>query len=162
MPLRRAVLVSAIAVSSWPVVCAQASDTPAVAQSPAASPQAQPAAYHVELPPANGRVAPARSAPQDSLRQNDAVLAASASARPATFAPAYVAPVAAKPTLNLDRGPAAPRTGWEMSGRVGPLRWLAPLEGEGETQVRLGGRIQNQPRIPNMPPLNVGIHYSFE
>jgi hypothetical protein len=49
-----------------------------------------------------------------------------------------------------------------MSGRVGPLRWLSPLEGEGEASVKLGGRIKDQPRMPGLGLFNVEIHYNFE
>ena len=55
-----------------------------------------------------------------------------------------------------------PRTGWQMSGRVGPVRWMTPLDGEGETALRFGGRVPGQPRMPGMGLFNVGIHYTFE
>jgi len=55
-----------------------------------------------------------------------------------------------------------PRTGWAFSGRVGPLRWLSPIDGEGETKMRLWGRVPEQPRIPGMGTFNIGLHYTFE
>jgi hypothetical protein len=64
--------------------------------------------------------------------------------------------------LKLSRAAYAPRPGWEVSGRVGPLRWLTPIDGEGEKQVRLGGRLPGQPRMPGMGLFNIGIHYNFE
>jgi len=171
MPIRHAALVSAITVSSWPADVAHAAD--AAAQAPASPPgQSQPALRPetpappvprpVDLRPANLTFAASPLARQDDPRPGFAVDAASASARPATFAPGYSATAAAGPTLKLSRGPSAPRTGWEMSGRLGPLRWLTPLAGEGETQLRLGRRLENQPRMEGMPPINVGVHYSFE
>lgn len=64
--------------------------------------------------------------------------------------------------LKLTPAPSAPKPGWEVSGRVGPLRFLSPLDGEGETKLRLGGRVPGQPRMPGMGLFNVGIHYNFE
>jgi hypothetical protein len=54
------------------------------------------------------------------------------------------------------------RTGWGWSGRVGPVRWLGPIDGEGgETMLRLG-RVPGQPRIQAGGKFNVGVHYTFE
>ena len=64
--------------------------------------------------------------------------------------------------LNLSASSAAARTGWGFSGRVGPVRWLTPLDGEGETKMRFGGRVPGQPRLPGMGNFNVSIHYAFE
>lgn len=64
--------------------------------------------------------------------------------------------------LTLTPAPSASRPGWEMSGRVGPLRFLSPLDGEGDTRMRLGGRVPGQPRMPGMGLFNLGIHYNFE
>jgi len=57
---------------------------------------------------------------------------------------------------------STPRTGWALSGRVGPLRWLSPIDGEGETKMRLFGRVQGQPRMPGMGHFNISLHYTFE
>lgn len=56
---------------------------------------------------------------------------------------------------------AGSRPGWAFSGRAGPLRWLTPLDNEGEITLRLG-RIPGQPRPPGLGRLNMSIHYSFE
>lgn len=56
---------------------------------------------------------------------------------------------------------SAPRTGWAFSGRVGPLRWLTPIDGVGETTLRLGGRISGQPRTPGMGNFTISVHYTF-
>jgi hypothetical protein len=64
--------------------------------------------------------------------------------------------------LNLAPSSAAARTGWGFSGRVGPVRWLTPLDGEGETKMRFGGRLPGQPRLPGLGNFNVSIHYAFE
>lgn len=64
--------------------------------------------------------------------------------------------------LKLSAGHPASRTGWQWSGRVGPLRWMSPLDGEGESKLRFGGRVPGQPRMPGMGHFNVGIHYTFE
>jgi hypothetical protein len=64
--------------------------------------------------------------------------------------------------LRLVAAPGVSRTGWAFSGRAGPLRWLTPLDSEGQTRLRLGGRLPDQPRAPGLGRFNVGIHYSFE
>lgn len=64
--------------------------------------------------------------------------------------------------LKLAPSPGASQTGWAFSGRVGPLRWLTPLESEGQTRLRLGGRLPDQPRTPGLGRFNMSIHYSFE
>jgi len=64
--------------------------------------------------------------------------------------------------LRLSPASAGPRTGWSFSGRAGPVRWLTPLDGEGETTLRLWGRIKDQPRPPGLGRFNMVIHYSFE
>lgn len=64
--------------------------------------------------------------------------------------------------LRLAEAPGAYRTGWALSGRAGPLRWLSPLDGEGQTRLRLGGRLPDQPRAPGLGRLNISIHYRFE
>lgn len=56
----------------------------------------------------------------------------------------------------------ASRTGWAVSGRAGPLRWLTPLDGETSTVMRFGGRIADQPRTPGLGKFNLSIHYAFE
>jgi hypothetical protein len=54
------------------------------------------------------------------------------------------------------------RVGWGWSGRVGPVRWLGPIDGEGgETLLRLG-RVPGQPSIQAGGKIRVGIHYTFE
>ena len=64
--------------------------------------------------------------------------------------------------LKLSAGQAGAKTGWHWSGRVGPLRWMSPLDGEGDSKLRFGGRVPGQPRMPGMGNFNVGIHYTFE
>jgi hypothetical protein len=53
------------------------------------------------------------------------------------------------------------RAGWHFSGRVGPVRWLTPLDSEGNTTMRLGGRVQGQPYVPGTGRFSLGIHYAF-
>ncbi len=64
--------------------------------------------------------------------------------------------------LRLSPAPGGSRPGWAFSGRAGPLRWLTPLDGEGGTKMRLGGRIADQPRTPGLGHLNMSLHYRFE
>jgi hypothetical protein len=63
--------------------------------------------------------------------------------------------------LNL-KSSNATRAGWQFSGRAGPVRWLGPLSGEGETKMRFGGRVPGQPRLPGLGLFNVSVHYAFE
>src|SRR5574341_422646 len=63
--------------------------------------------------------------------------------------------------LKLAPSPGASQTGWAFSGRAGPLRWLTPLDGEGQSTLRLWGRIPDQPRAPGLGRFNVSIHYSL-
>lgn len=64
--------------------------------------------------------------------------------------------------LRLSPAVSAPRTGWAFSGRVGPLRWLTPIDGEGEATMRLGARVSGQPHTPGMGKFNISVHYTFE
>jgi hypothetical protein len=64
--------------------------------------------------------------------------------------------------LRFSPAPGGSRPGWAFSGRAGPLRWLTPLDGEGGTTMRLGGRIADQPRTPGLGLFNMSFHYSFE
>lgn len=98
----------------------------------------------------------------DDFRVDPAIGAASSIFRAAD--PLYGIPAGAPggTGLKLTPAPSSSRPGWEMSGRVGPLRFLSPLDGEGETQLRLGGRVPGQPRMPGMGLFNLGIHYNFE
>ena len=90
----------------------------------------------------------------------------------AEFMPPAMAPDDFRYGLSVRAAPAAPlklsksypatKTGWHWSGRLGPLRWLSPLDGEGEGKLRFGGRVPGQPRMPGMGNFNVGIHYTFE
>lgn len=95
-------------------------------------------------------------------RHETAAGAASSAPLPANPGTGYDHQGAGGSKFKLSRPAYATKTGWEMSGRVGPLRWLSPLDGEGETRMRLGGRVQGQPRMPGTGLFNVGIHYNFE
>jgi len=158
MLLQRAMIVWVMAATALPVVAAYADEELPAAPSPAIessapSPAPEPApsvlmedlqfdakpaglTYKVEVPAA---------APQpDDFRFNFAQ-------RTAPEAALWLSPVA-----------GAPRTGWAASGRVGPVRWLSPIDGEGETTMRLWGRVPGQPRAPGMGHYNISIHYTFE
>jgi len=104
----------------------------------------------------------APSARPDDFRIDSVIGAASSYSRAgdSPYAPPLGAP--AGTGLKLTPAPGSIKPGWEMSGRVGPLRFLSPLDGEGDTKLRLGGRLPGQPRMPGMGLFNVGIHYNFE
>ena len=57
---------------------------------------------------------------------------------------------------------SAPKGGWSVSGRAGPLRWLTPITADGESVVRFGGRVPDQPRTPGLGIFNLSVHYAFE
>ena len=89
-------------------------------------------------------------------------VAAASFTRPADHRYGLVSGAATSSTLKLSPTTYVPKTGWQLSGRAGPVRWMTPLEGEGETALRVGGRVPGQPRMPGMGLFNVGIHYTFE
>jgi hypothetical protein len=70
-------------------------------------------------------------------------------------------PASAEPRPLLSSPRRVIEPGWQFSGRVGPLRWLTPLDHEGESEMRFGGRVYGQPRMPGMGHFNVGINYNF-
>jgi hypothetical protein len=87
---------------------------------------------------------------------------AAAAPRPDYFRFDFAQRQAPEAVLRLSPVVSTPRTGWALSGRVGPLRWLTPIDGEGETKMRLWGRIPEQPRTPGMGNFNISLHYAFE
>lgn len=98
----------------------------------------------------------------DDFRYGPATGAAVASSRAEDLPYGFPSRAAGGTGLRLSPPASAPKPGWELSGRVGPLRFLSPLDGEGETKLRLGGRLPGQPRMPGMGLFNVGVHYNFE
>lgn len=54
------------------------------------------------------------------------------------------------------------RTGWSVSGRMGPLNWFTPVKGDAELAMRLWGRVPGQPSLPGMGNFNISLHYTFE
>lgn len=54
------------------------------------------------------------------------------------------------------------RTGWTWSGRLGPVRWLGPLDGEGGDLTLRLQRIPGAPRPEGLGRFHIGIHYAFE
>ena len=156
MRVRGAMIVWAMAATLLPVAWVPAAET-ATATPPSAGGNAQPAttpapAVPVESIPLDARPGgliytldtPAVESRPDALRFDF-------DRRPGPTTPFRLAPAT-----------HAPRAGWAVSGRAGPLRWLTPLAAEGETQMRLGGRVKDQPNAPGLGHFNMSIHYSFE
>jgi hypothetical protein len=85
-----------------------------------------------------------------------------AAPRPDDFRFDFAQPPAPEAALRLSPVASTLRTGWAVSGRVGPLRWLSPIDGEGETKMRLWGRVPGQPPTPGMGTFNINLHYAFE
>jgi hypothetical protein len=75
------------------------------------------------------------------------------------LAPYYMAPATG---IRFGSVVVPPRGGWSFSGRAGPVRWLTPISGEGDTVLRFGGRVPGQPRAPGMGLFNMSLHYEFE
>src|SRR5688572_7865938 len=72
--------------------------------------------------------------------------------------------ISARAALKLKIAPVSimDRTGWSWSGRLGPVRWLGPLDGEsGELMLRLN-RIPGAPRPAGLGRVHISIHYTFE
>lgn len=154
----RAVLVSALAATFMPVFAAYAADSLSVTQPDGAVTLQQ--LFRPASPQSN-------SAPGIVSETRAAVLSfetgvASSFSRPSDHRYGLASGAAASSALKLSPTNFASKTGWQVSGRVGPVRWMTPLEGEGETAVRFGGRVPGQPRMPGMGLFNVGIHYTFE
>ena len=98
----------------------------------------------------------------DDVRSGPATSGATAFSRAEDSLYGFSGSAAGGTGLKLFSSSSAPKPGWEVSGRVGPLRFLSPLDSERETKLRLGGRVPGQPRMPGMGLFNVGIHYNFE
>ncbi|HLF39744.1 MAG TPA: hypothetical protein VI545_08680 [Burkholderiales bacterium] len=151
-------IVWAMAATALPVVAAHAAEATPAAPSPA-----------IESSPSSPAPEPAPSVPMEGL-PFDARPAgltykadvAAAAPRPDDFRFDFAQRQASEAALRLSPVVSTPRTGWAFSGRVGPLRWLAPIDGEGETRMRLWGRVPGQPRTPGMGHYNISLHYTFE
>ena len=158
MLLQRAMIVWAMAATALPVVAAHAAEATPAAPPPAIestppnpAPEAAPSVLMegllVDAKPAGliYKVDVPASAPRpDDFRFDFAQ-------RPAANAPLMLTPVV-----------STYRTGWAFSGLMGPLRWLTPIDGDGETKVRLWGRVPDQPRTPGLGHYNINLHYAFE
>ena len=65
-------------------------------------------------------------------------------------------------SLKATRASFMHRTGWNWSGRLGPLRWLGPVDSaDGEMLLSLR-RVPGQPRAEGLGKFHVSIHYTFE
>jgi len=158
MLLQRAMIVWAMAATALPVVTVYATEATPAASSPA-----------IESSPSSPAPEPAPSMPMEGL-QFDAKPAGltykldvpAAAPQPDDFRFDFARRPAPEAGLRLSPVASTSRTGWALSGRVGPVRWLAPIDGEGETKMRLFGRVSGQPRMPGMGHFNIGLHYTFE
>ncbi len=156
MPRHRAVFVSAILATFMPAVLVYAADAVPVTQPDDASTlQHQ---FRQALPRFH-------SAPGIRPESRTGGLRFETETAPSpspTDAGRYRLASGAGSALNLSPSMLASRTGWQFSGRAGPMRWMTPLDGEGETAVRFGGRVPGQPRMPGTGLFNLGVHYTFE
>lgn len=158
MSRRRAVLVSALSATIMPVFAAYAADSLPVTQLDGAVTLQQ------LFRPASPQSLSTPGIRSDSRAAGLSFETGSASSfsRPSDHRYGLASGAAASFALKLSPTIYAPKTGWQLSGRLGPVRWMTPLEGEGGTAVRFGGRVPGQPQMPGMGLFNVGIHYTFE
>ena len=158
MLLQRAMIVWAMAATVLPVVAAHAAEVTPAAPPPAIeSTPPNPASELVPSVPMDGLLLDAK--PAGLIYKMD--VAASAP-RPDDFRFDFAQRPASEAALKLSPVVSTPRTGWAFSGRLGPVRWLSPIDGAGETAVRLGGRVPGQPYTPGMGHFNINLHYAFE
>lgn len=158
MLLQRVMIVWAMAATMLPVNAVYAA---------AATPAAPSPAIENSAPSPAPEMVPPVSLEELQLEAKTAGLtyradAAAAAPRPDDFRFDFARRPTSEAGLRLSPVASTPRTGWALSGRVGPLRWLSPIDGEGETKMRLFGRVQGQPRMPGMGRFNIGLHYTFE
>ena len=67
---------------------------------------------------------------------------------------------AAGPAIKFSQSISADKTGWNVFWRFGPVRGLAPLDGERAAKIRFGGRLPGE--VPGAGILNISIHYAFD
>ena len=158
MLLQRTMIVWAIAATALPLVPAYAAEAMPAAPAPA-----------IEISPPSSAPELVPSVPMGAL-QHDAKPAGlvykadvpAAAPRPDDFRFDFAQHPAQEAALRLSPVVSTLRTGWAVSGRMGPLRWLGPIDGEGETKMRLWGRVPGQPSTPGMGTFNISLHYAFE
>lgn len=158
MLLQCALIVWAMATTALSVDAAHAADATPAAPAPA-----------IESSPPSPAPEMVLSDPLE-LQQSDSkpggltykVDVPAAAPRPDDFYFDFAQRPASETTLRLTPVVSAPRAGWAVSGRVGPLRWLTPIAGEGELAMRLGARVPGQPPTPGMGNFNINVHYNFE
>ena len=158
MARHRAVLVSAITATVMPVLSACAADPVSVTQPNDTSALQQQFRPALPRPSTAPGIRPERR--QGGLRLETE--AASTSSRPDDHRYGFASGAAARSALKQSPAISSHKTGWQFSGRLGPVRWLTPLDGDGETRMRFGGRLPGQPRMPGMGLFNIGVHYTFE
>ena len=158
MLLQRAMIVWAMAATALPAVAAYAAEATPTAPSPAIeSTPPNPVPEPVPLVPMEGLLLDAK--PAGLIYKVDVPAAAP---RPDDFRFDFAQRPASEAALKLSPVVSTPRTGWAFSGRLGPLRWLTPIDHDGETKVRLWSRVPDQPRTPGMGHYNINLHYAFE
>jgi len=151
-------IVWAMVAAALPVVAAHATDATPTAPSPAVKLSAPiPAPESASSVPSQGLQLETR--PSGLTYKVDV---AAAAPRPDDFRFDFAHRQASEAALRLSPVASTTRTGWAFSGRLGPLRWLSPIDGQGETKMRLFGRVQGQPRMPGMGNFNISLHYTFE
>ena len=158
MLLQRAMIVSVMAATALPVVAAYAAEATPAAPSPAIeSSPPSPAPEWVPSVPMEGRQFDAKPA-----GLNYKLDVPAAAPRPDAFRYDFAQRPAPEAVLRLTPDITTLRAGWALSGRMGPLRWLSPIDGEGGATMRLWGRVQGQPATPGLGSFNISIHYTFD
>ncbi len=151
-------IVWAMVAAALPVVAAHAADATPTTPSPAVKLSSLiPAPESASSVPSQGLQLETR--PSGLSYRADAPAPA---LRPDDFRFDFAQRQASDSALRLSPVVSTPRTGWAFSGRVGPVRWLTPIDREGETKMRFWGRVPGQPRMPGMGNFNISLHYTFE
>ena len=160
MLVRGAMILWAMAATVLPLAAAFAAEATTGAVAPAIEPT------HPNAPPAPEPVSvdPVESVPLDAkpVGLNYRLEAPPSDSGPDDLRFDFAQRPASATALRFSPALGGSRPGWAFSGRAGPVRWLTPLDGDGQSTLRFGGRIPDQPRAPGLGRLNMSIHYSFE
>jgi hypothetical protein len=155
---RGAIILWAMAATLLPVAAAPAAEAAFGTQSPA-SDEFLPRAASARAPAARREATPFHLSPLTQTYRLDPLAPDS---RPDGLRFDFAWQPVPEPLLRVGPGASALRPGWALSGRAGLLRWLTPIDREGGTTVRLGGRIPDQPRTPGLGNFSLSLHYAFE
>jgi hypothetical protein len=152
-----AVLLWTVTATLLPGQAAYASETPESQSLQAATVSDQPAVLDLGSPVVMPRIGPGTRLPSFRSRLN----APASSLRADDYRYDSAKHGAAGPAINFAPAESADSAGWHASWRLGPVRGLTPLDHEGESKMRFGGRLPGQPRIPGTGIVNFAMYYAY-